>query len=169
MAGWDRASSCCEASTLRKCLVGEHPYRLPSIALLAPVATEDTRRHALMPFEGDTEVREVRIADAGGNLFDRQASVEQKGARHLVELRQHEGANAYAEHRLEIARQPEGVVADDLSELVDGRRVLELGQQTIACAHHPVDIGCARARERGHGTELVNQQLQHLRLDVELA
>src|SRR5262249_54803789 len=82
------ASSCCEAATFRRCLVGEYPCRLPSIALLAPVATEDTRRHALMPFEGDTEVRDVRIADTGGNLFDRQASVEQKGARYLVALRQ---------------------------------------------------------------------------------
>jgi hypothetical protein len=41
-----------------------------------------------MPFEGDAEVRDVRIADTAGNLFDRQASVEQKGARYLVPLRQ---------------------------------------------------------------------------------
>src|SRR5262247_4674167 len=98
--------------------------RTHSIALLVPTATEDARRHALMAFEGDTEVRDVRIADAGGNLFDRLASVEQKGARRLMPLRQHEGANASAEHRLEIALQPEGVGADDVSELVDGRRVL---------------------------------------------
>src|SRR5262245_38625942 len=83
--GWlGPASSCCEASTFRGRLVGEYPCRLPSITLLAPVATEDTRRHALMPFEGDTEVRDVRIADTGGNLFDRQASVEQKGARYQI-------------------------------------------------------------------------------------
>ena len=88
------------------------------------MATEDARRHALVPFEGDTEVRDLRIADAGGNLFDRQASVEQQGARHLVPLRQHEGANASAKHRLEVALQSEGVGADEVSELVDSRRVL---------------------------------------------
>src|SRR5262245_65973452 len=95
-----------------------------SIALVVPTTTEDARRHAMMPFEGDAEVRDVRIADAVGNLLDRQASVEQKGSRHLVPLRQHEGANASAEQRLEIALQPESVGADYMSELVDGRRVL---------------------------------------------
>jgi hypothetical protein len=100
-----------------------------SVGLLAPTATEDTRRHALMPFEGNTEVRDVRIADASGKLFDRQASVEQKGARYLVPSRQHEGANALAEHRIEITLQPERVGAENVSELVDSRRVLQLCQQ----------------------------------------
>src|SRR5262249_32470688 len=110
---------------------GEYPCRLPSIALLALMATEDARRLALMPFEGDTEVRDVRIADAGANLFDRQASVEQEGARYLVPLRQHEGANAPAEHRLEVTLQSKGVGADNMSELVDSRRGLYLRQQAI--------------------------------------
>src|SRR5262249_58694483 len=98
---------------------GEYPCRLPSVALSAPMATQDARRHALIPFEGDTEVRDVRVADAGGNLFDRQASVEQKVARYLVPLRQHEGANAPAEHRFEVTFQSEGVGADNVSEIVD--------------------------------------------------
>src|SRR5262245_33716464 len=104
--------------------LGEYPCRLPSIALLAPVATEDTRRHALMAFEGDTEMRDVRIADTGGNLFDRQARVEQEGARYLVPLRQQEGANAFSEYGLEVTLQSERIGADTVSEVVDRRRVL---------------------------------------------
>src|SRR5262245_64192233 len=92
--------------------------RTHSIALLVPTATEDARRHALMAFEGDTEVRDVRIADAGGNLFDRQASVEQKGARRLMPLRQHEGANASAEHRLEIRSEEHTSELQSLRHLV---------------------------------------------------
>src|SRR5262249_37330592 len=88
MAGWDRHPRVARLLLSAGASVGEYPCRLPSIPLVAPVATGGTRRHALMPFGGDTEVRDVRIADTAGNLFDRQASVEQKGARYLVPLRQ---------------------------------------------------------------------------------